>query len=368
MPTHDVPERVPIALHRRRFLQGSALLAGGAASIASPVRGLAAGVAPEHLDGWLALFQDATPASIAITRPSHSRPTSSRFSRRRSDASSRPTILDRVPTKPASTSSSIAHSRDQTRACSRSIRADWPRSTRRLARAVLPQPRQTIRTRFHQCGSWQARRHAGWILRSSARAHPRRQVRRPDLRRECRLCRLGSHRLSRHQAFMDSGRAGARYQGDAGAHFGSQVRREELASNPLPKVDVLVIGIGAAGGIASNVLAQAGIKVVAIEAGPRLSNKDFLANDDEISGSIRHWTGEPKYNKEIPTWRPDSKSPTATPPFPRFRWRTWSAEPASTTARKAGGSALTPSRSAARPSPIMAKTRFRQVRRSRTGH
>src|SRR5262249_14278881 len=50
--------------------------------------------------------------------------------------------------------------------------------------------------------------------------------------------------------------------------------------------------------------------------GPRLSNKDFLANDDEISGSVRHWTGEPKYNKELPTWRPDAKSPTATPTVP----------------------------------------------------
>jgi gluconate 2-dehydrogenase alpha chain len=87
-------------------------------------------------------------------------------------------------------------------------------------------------------------------------------------------------------------------------------------SNPLPKVDVLVIGIGAAGGIAGYVLADAGVKVVAIEAGPRLSNEDFLANDDEISGSVRHWTGEPKYNKELPTWRPDAKSPTAPPPVP----------------------------------------------------
>ena len=90
-------------------------------------------------------------------------------------------------------------------------------------------------------------------------------------------------------------------------------------SNPLPKVDVLIVGTGAAGGIAANVLAQAGIKVVAIEAGPHLSNSDFLANDDEISGSIRGWTGEPKYNKEIPTWRPDAQSPTQPPPIPPIR-------------------------------------------------
>jgi gluconate 2-dehydrogenase alpha chain len=87
-------------------------------------------------------------------------------------------------------------------------------------------------------------------------------------------------------------------------------------SNPLPKADVVIIGLGAAGGIASYVLTKAGISVVALEAGPRLSNKDFVAKDDEISGSIRHWTGAPKYNHEIPTWRPDAQSPTQPPPIP----------------------------------------------------
>ncbi|MGH2551497.1 MAG: GMC oxidoreductase, partial [Thermomicrobiales bacterium] len=87
-------------------------------------------------------------------------------------------------------------------------------------------------------------------------------------------------------------------------------------SNPLPKVDVLIVGTGAAGGIAAYVLANAGIKVVALEAGPRLGIKDFLANDDEISGSVRHWDGEPKFNKELPTWRPDAASPVTAPLVP----------------------------------------------------
>jgi gluconate 2-dehydrogenase alpha chain len=87
-------------------------------------------------------------------------------------------------------------------------------------------------------------------------------------------------------------------------------------SNPLPKADVVIIGLGAAGGIAANVLTEAGINVVGLEAGPRLGIKEFLANDDEIAGSIRNWTGEPKFNKELPTWRPDAKSPTAPPPVP----------------------------------------------------
>lgn len=90
-------------------------------------------------------------------------------------------------------------------------------------------------------------------------------------------------------------------------------------SNPLPKADVVIIGLGAAGGIAAHVLTQAGIDVVGLEAGPRLDNGDFLANDDEISGTIRNWTGEPKFNHEIPTYRPDASSPTQEPPVPPVR-------------------------------------------------
>jgi gluconate 2-dehydrogenase alpha chain len=87
-------------------------------------------------------------------------------------------------------------------------------------------------------------------------------------------------------------------------------------SNPLPKADVVIVGLGAAGGIAAHVLTKAGIDVVAIEAGPRLGNDDFVAKMDEIADSIRNWTGAPKFNKELPTWRPDAKSPTAPPPVP----------------------------------------------------
>jgi gluconate 2-dehydrogenase alpha chain len=84
----------------------------------------------------------------------------------------------------------------------------------------------------------------------------------------------------------------------------------------MAKADVVIIGLGAAGGIAAHVLTQAGINVVGLEAGPRLGVADFLANDDEISGMLRYWTGEPKYNHELPTWRPNPSSPTAPPPIP----------------------------------------------------
>lgn len=79
----------------------------------------------------------------------------------------------------------------------------------------------------------------------------------------------------------------------------------------LPMTDVVMVGIGATGGIAAHVLTDAGLKVVAIEAGPRLNNEDFLAHDDELEGTrFWAWDGDPKFNKEIPTWRPTPNSPT----------------------------------------------------------
>jgi gluconate 2-dehydrogenase alpha chain len=86
-------------------------------------------------------------------------------------------------------------------------------------------------------------------------------------------------------------------------------------SNPLPKVDVLIVGIGAAGGIAGYVLTQAGINVVALEAGPRRDKAEFLRHYDELQGYPYHNPfADVKANKEIPTWRPDAKSPVQAPP------------------------------------------------------
>jgi gluconate 2-dehydrogenase alpha chain len=78
------------------------------------------------------------------------------------------------------------------------------------------------------------------------------------------------------------------------------------------KPDVVIIGMGAAGGIAAYVLTKAGLNVMGIEAGPRLSSQDFIKKLDEVGESFyyRNSLGEPKFNREIPTWRPNASSPT----------------------------------------------------------
>jgi gluconate 2-dehydrogenase alpha chain len=86
---------------------------------------------------------------------------------------------------------------------------------------------------------------------------------------------------------------------------------------PLPKTDVVIVGLGAAGGIAAHVLTKAGKKVVGLEAGPRRDAGDFLAGYDELdSWWFRNAMGAVKVNKEVPTWRPDAESPVQPPPVP----------------------------------------------------
>ncbi len=84
----------------------------------------------------------------------------------------------------------------------------------------------------------------------------------------------------------------------------------------LPKTDVVIIGLGAAGGIAAYVFTDAGLNVVGLEAGPRLEAADFLSNYDELKGYFfSNWTGEPKANHEVPTWRPTPDAEKQDPAF-----------------------------------------------------
>jgi gluconate 2-dehydrogenase alpha chain len=71
----------------------------------------------------------------------------------------------------------------------------------------------------------------------------------------------------------------------------------------LKKTDVVVVGLGAVGGVAVLPLARTGLKVIGLEAGPRISLRDMPS--DEIRLSIRNGNGL-KNNREIPTVRRSS--------------------------------------------------------------
>jgi gluconate 2-dehydrogenase alpha chain len=77
----------------------------------------------------------------------------------------------------------------------------------------------------------------------------------------------------------------------------------------LKPTDVVIIGLGATGGVAALPLAQAGIDVVGLEAGTWLSRKDFAP--DEIRNNIRDWPmAVQKANQEVPTHRAKPGAPT----------------------------------------------------------
>jgi len=77
----------------------------------------------------------------------------------------------------------------------------------------------------------------------------------------------------------------------------------------LKPVDVAVIGLGAAGGVAVLPLARAGLKVAGIEAGTWMDPHSF--KPDEIYNNVRGLlTSVPKANREIPTFRETPSSPT----------------------------------------------------------
>jgi gluconate 2-dehydrogenase alpha chain len=77
----------------------------------------------------------------------------------------------------------------------------------------------------------------------------------------------------------------------------------------LKPVDVAVIGLGAAGGVAVLPLARAGLKVAGLEAGTWMNPaKDF--KPDEIHNNVRQLvTSVPKARNEIPTFRTGPGSP-----------------------------------------------------------
>ena len=72
------------------------------------------------------------------------------------------------------------------------------------------------------------------------------------------------------------------------------------------KTDVVIVGVGAAGGILAAELGKAGMQVTGLERGPHLSTADFGALDE-----LRYFQRQelrPDVKRQPVTWRPDTKT------------------------------------------------------------
>jgi gluconate 2-dehydrogenase alpha chain len=77
----------------------------------------------------------------------------------------------------------------------------------------------------------------------------------------------------------------------------------------LKDTDVVIIGLGAAGGVAAWPLAQSGMDVVGLEAGTWLTSRDFAP--DELRNNYREWPqAVQKAQHEVPTQRANAGAPT----------------------------------------------------------
>jgi gluconate 2-dehydrogenase alpha chain len=70
------------------------------------------------------------------------------------------------------------------------------------------------------------------------------------------------------------------------------------------KTDVVIVGVGAAGGILAAELGKAGMKVIGLERGPRLKTEDFNPHDE-----LRYFQRldlRPNPKRQPITWRPNA--------------------------------------------------------------
>jgi gluconate 2-dehydrogenase alpha chain len=72
------------------------------------------------------------------------------------------------------------------------------------------------------------------------------------------------------------------------------------------KTDVVIVGVGAAGGILAAELGKAGMKVIGLERGPRLTTADFNPHDE-----LRYFQRQdlrPNIKRQPVTWRPNANA------------------------------------------------------------
>ena len=78
---------------------------------------------------------------------------------------------------------------------------------------------------------------------------------------------------------------------------------------PTDEVDVILVGLGGVGGMIAPILTDAGLQVVAFEAGPYRTTQDFLPDELGAAYYCRANMGQ-KFEAETPRWRTDDGQPT----------------------------------------------------------
>ena len=83
---------------------------------------------------------------------------------------------------------------------------------------------------------------------------------------------------------------------------------------PAGKVDVVLVGVGAVGGLIAPILANAGLKVVGLESGPYRTPADFVPDELGATYYCRQNLGEKFLSEEI-RWRLREGEPTRNPSY-----------------------------------------------------
>ena len=79
----------------------------------------------------------------------------------------------------------------------------------------------------------------------------------------------------------------------------------------LDKVDAVIIGLGAGGGVMAKELATAGMKVVGLEWGPLRRTQDFQWDHDELKYESRQFLLKPIIDEVPMQYRPDAQTPAS---------------------------------------------------------
>jgi gluconate 2-dehydrogenase alpha chain len=82
------------------------------------------------------------------------------------------------------------------------------------------------------------------------------------------------------------------------------------------KTDVVIVGVGAAGGVLAAELGKAGMKVIGLERGPRLTTQDFNPHDE-----LRYFQRQdlrPHIKRQPITWRPNASASAAPTPVQNY--------------------------------------------------